>query len=129
MEKHDVVIKARDVFESQEVYQKLNSSEIKSATYALFFALNVNELNPHYAEIEAKRVDLVRRYGEEDDKGVSTVKQENIADFSSEFTKLMDADLSVSLYLFSPDHLNVMFNKSEVTGEEMYAIRYMVDYE
>jgi hypothetical protein len=93
----------------------------------LYFALNVSELNTQYAEIEAKRVELIKRYGEEDDNGMTTVTEENLIEFNERFVELMDTDMTVSLYLFDPEKLDVMFEG--LTGEEVYVLKYMVDYD
>lgn len=127
MNKQLVTLKARDVFQSRDVYERLNRGQINSVTYALYFALNVSELNAQYAEIEAKRVELIKRYGEENDDGMTTVTEENLVEFNEQFIDLMDADMTVSLYLFDPEKLDVMFEG--LTGEEVYVLKYMVDYD
>jgi hypothetical protein len=130
MKKINVVVKAGDIFNSQPVFSRLNSSKIKSATYALFFALNVEQLHPLFVEVESKRVDLVRQYGQlNEEAGQVVVKPEDIESFSADFSELMKSELSVDLYKFDADMLEVMFNGTDVTGEDMATIKYMVNYD
>lgn len=130
MIKTHTVVTARDIFNSQPVFSRLNTSRIKSATYALFFALNVEELAPLYAEVEAKRVELVRQYGKlNEEVGQIIVPDEDIPAFSAEFSDLMDSELGVDLYKFDASVLEVMFGGVDITGEEIARIKYMVEYE
>jgi hypothetical protein len=133
MDKQNVTLKARDVFQSQKVYNKLNQGKIKSATYALYFSLNVAELNKHYSEIEAKRIELIKRYGEKDeDTGQTTVTDDNLDNFNTEFIELMSTEIHVDLYMFDPELLDTVFKVSSdgtidgLTGEDLYEIKYMV---
>lgn len=127
MEKRNVVLKAGVAWQSRDVYKKLNQKQINSATYALYFSLNASELELQVAPIEAQRIELIKRYGEEDDKGITTVSEDGLDQFSKEFTELMEADLTFNLYMLDPEKLDIMFD--EITGEEVYSIKYMVNYE
>ena len=132
MNTQDVIVKAGDIYQSQELYNRLNAGKVGSATYALYFALNVAELNKQYAEIEAKRVELIVRYGEEKD-GQTTVTEDNLGAFNEEFIELMSAEVAVDLYLFDPEKLDIMFRElvedGGLTGEDVFKIKYMVAYD
>ena len=127
MNKTNVVIKARDLRESYSVLQELSTMKSKSATYALFFGLNMKTLEENFAEIEAQRIELIKRYGKEDETGNVEVTKENYPDFSEAFSGLMEAELAVELYLFSASKLELMF--FDVTPIQMIKISYMVQYD
>ena len=126
MEKQNVVVKARTIYESYGILRELASQKLNKASYALFLALNIKVVEENFAEIEAKRVELIKRYGEGDSDGNVSVADENLEQFSEEFLELMDSELTLGLYVFDGFKLDVLF--SSISPEEILKIEYMVKH-
>lgn len=60
--------------------------------------------------VEETRLDLVKRHGKEDDKGVTRVQEENMAVFQKEYLELLNEKVDVDVYELKLSHLESAVN-------------------
>ncbi len=89
-------VKNGEIFLAREPLQKL--MEVKLPVKASYqVAKLANKFNEQLKVIDEVRNNLIRNYGEKDDKGQTVVKQEspNFQKFVEEFTELLDQEVEI----------------------------------
>lgn len=96
MQKATVVVTLNQVFEGKETIRRILSTPLE---VKLAYRMNkiATVLLRKLKEIEKIRVDLVDKYGKEDDKGRTSVPPENIKAFTEEFERELDKEIDLEV--------------------------------
>lgn len=91
-----IKISFKQIFEGQRTLQRILDTPVEAK---IAYRLNkiTNVLLRKFKEIEKIRIDLVDKYGKEDDKGRTSVPQEKIKEFTEAFEKELNTEIDLEV--------------------------------
>lgn len=108
-----------EAFNSVQILETLR--ETGKLGYAV--AKNLRRLKDELTEFYAKREELIRKYGSENEDGSFAIPKEAVTPFISEFR-----EYESMLFEYSPCKISEdVFCSGNLTSDQMYALDWMVD--
>lgn len=105
-------LKLRDIFSAQPVLMRMSQTVLPFKTsYRLSRILS--KLKDEVSIIDAKRVELIKKYGTETSKEVFTVDHDKVDLFKKEFDEVLDVDTTVEIPQFTLDLLEPLSFSSD----------------
>ena len=93
-------VQLNNVVNSVEIMRKLTQQSLPVKLAYRFLSLT-KQLDSHLKTFEEARVALIKKYGEAQEDGGFSVKQENIQAFSEEMNELLTEEISVEFQRIS----------------------------
>jgi len=115
-------VKIQDILAAAPTIQKLNGISLP-AKVSYNIARNLKKIQHELEPFEKARVELVRKYGNDDGEGKLVVKEESMEEFYKEMGGLLEEEIEVDIRPISIDGLN----KIELSPGELQLIDFMFD--
>ena len=114
-------VKLEKIYNSLDVFRKLMSQDLP-LPMSLKFTKLFEGLNTHFNVLEAKRLELVKKFGEEQDTGETIVTDENKKTFLEEFQTVLDEEIDVNWNLVEVENMG---SKVTLTVPELNKISFL----
>ena len=114
-------VKLEKIYNSLDVFRKLMSQALP-LPMSLKFTKLFEGLNTHFNVLEAKRLELVKKFGEEQDTGETIVTDENKKTFLEEFQTVLDEEIDVNWNLVEVENMG---SKVTLTVPELNKISFL----
>jgi len=117
-------IKLSEILASKEALSKILDQELPIKTSFKLTKL-VKFLDPELKNIEDHRIKLIKKYGEETEEGEVAVKGiDNIRQFNTEFSSLLDEEIEIDFEPIPIDSLEkVVLNAADVMRIEKFVLQ------
>lgn len=117
-----IEISINELFNCSEVLKKLLKQDVK-AKLAFKLATLIKEVDSVLNEVENIRVNLVKKYGKENEEGILNVTEENMQLFLNEWS-----DLMLTVVQLNAPKINISdFNEEVLTPEDVIKIEKLVE--
>lgn len=119
------------LFTNGELYslsQNLIENPIKEDTYIpiklnFYIQKNIETIMSEYQKIEKHRINIVKHYGEFDDKGQITIPQDKIAEVNAELDNLSEIKQEVDLHMLTLEEVQDL----KLSTGELKSIMFMIE--
>lgn len=119
------------LFTNGELYslsQNLIENPIKEDTYIpiklnFYIQKNIETIMSEYQKIEKHRINIVKHYGEFDDKGQITIPQDKIMEVNAELDNLSEIKQEVDLHMLTLEEVQDL----KLSTGELKSIMFMID--
>ena len=114
-------IKLSQIYRAEPVVRKLTNQEMPvRMAYRIHKAIQC--LQDEYTRIEQLRMDLVKKYGEEQEQKLQ-VKRENIEQFTKEFSELLEEEIDLEIGCIDIEQLP---DTLKMTAQDLDAIEFIL---
>jgi len=115
-------VKLRKLWDSQKAIMKVASKDLP-IKLAYWVGRDVDRVERELRDINKSRVELVKKFGKEDEKKKTwTVTPENAEVFEKEFEAFLETEVEVDIKQFEIEE----FSSIQLSGEECNAINFML---
>lgn len=119
------------LFTNGELYslsQNLIENPIKEDTYIpiklnFYIQKNIETIMSEYQKIEKHRINIVKHYGEFDDKGQITIPQDKIAEVNAELDNLSEIKQEIDLHMLTLEEVQDL----KLSTGELKSIMFMIE--
>ena len=109
------------IINSKEVLIKIGNSSAYDAVTAYTVARNISLLNIELETFDKSRIELIKKYGEEQDDGNTSVLKDKIPEYNRELSELLNLEIEINITMINPEKL------TGLTPFDMMAIDWMLE--
>jgi len=117
-------LKIQEVLEAAPILKKITTFSLPvKAAYNIM--RNMKKIESEIKPFEESRLQLVKKYGKEDETGKTSVTEENLEDFYKDVASLLEEEIEVDIRLIKIDQLQEV----KLTPTEIQFIVFMLEQE